>query len=150
MPVPAVSPHNWKRTTVICHFVMGTPINIVSELSFQDRLEAILNADKSFRDRASENEEKNSSRDTQYKTHSDFQATPSNPYKKRITVSREKPHRPSVDDGFIAQLHGAVKDERPSVPVEKLDFDDNLGILLDAAERYYSSVQCEITVRQTA
>jgi len=37
-----------------------------------------------------------------------------------------------------------VRKEKPSVPAERLDFDDNLGILLDAAERYYSTLQCQI------
>jgi len=144
MPVPAVSPRNWQRTMVICHFVMGTPISVVSELSFQDRLETILNYEKNFSERARENEQQNGGRDSQYKTHADFQATQRNPYKKRITVTREKPHRPNIDDTVIDRLHAAVKDEKSSVPVEKLDFDDNLGIFLDAAERYYNSLQCKI------
>jgi len=60
-------------------------------------------------------------------------------------VAREKPHRPRVDDSVISRLQTKVKQEKPSVPAERLDFDDNLGILLDAAERYYRTLQCQIT-----
>ena len=142
MPVPAVSPKNWERTTIICHFIMATPVSVVSELSFQDRLDTILNHGKNFTQKAKQNEQEATR--TDYKTHSDFQATRRSPYRKQIVVRREKPHRPRVDDSIVARLHGTVRKEKPSVPAERLDFDDNLGILLDAAERYYSTLQCQI------
>ena len=148
MPVPAVSPNNWQRTTVICHFIMATPVSVVSELSFQDRLETILNHGKNFTKKAKENEKEENQRD--YKTHSDFQATPTRPYRKSITVSREKPHRPRVDALVVERLHEAVEKEKPSVPAQRLDFDDNLGILLDTAERYYNTLQCHIREREPA
>ena len=142
MPVPAVSPKNWERTTIICHFIMATPVSVVSELSFQDRLDTILNHGKNFTQKAKQNEQE--ATQTDYKTHSDFQATRRSPYRKQIVVRREKPHRPRVGESVVDRLHATVRKEKPSVPAERLDFDDNLGILLDAAERYYSTLQCQI------
>ena len=142
MPVPAVSPKNWERTTIICHFIMATPVSVVSELSFQDRLDTILNHNKNFTQKAKQNEQEATR--TDYKTHSDFRGRPECPYRKPITVSREKPHRPRVGESVVDRLHATVREEKPSVPAERLDFDDNLGILLDAAERYYSTLQCQI------
>ena len=140
MPVPAVSPKNWQRATIICHFVTATPVDVVSELAFQDRVLTILNQDKNFTEMAKRNE-KNGDKDY---THTDFRGTPGSPHVKQLEVVREKPHRPHVDDSVIDKLQTKVMVEKPSVPAEKLDFDDNLRILLDAAERYYKTVQCEI------
>ena len=145
MPAPAVSPTNWQRTTIIAHFVAATPVEIVAGLSFQDRLLAILNHDKNFVSRAKENEQENTASD--YKTHSDFHGQWNRPYVKRFVVERDTPHRPSVDSDVIDKLRMKARTERPGMPVEKLDFDDTLGIVLDAAQRYYKTLQCEIRER---
>ena len=142
MPAPAVSPTNWQRTTIIAHFVTATPVEIVEGLSFQDRLLTILNHDKNFVSRAKENEQENTASD--YKTHSDFHGQWSKPYVIPFTVERDTPHRPSVDSDVIDKLRAKARTERSNMPVEKLDFDDTLGIVLDAAERYYKTLQCEI------
>ena len=142
MPAPAVSPTNWQRTTIIAHFVAATPVKIVAGLSFQDRLLTILNHDKNFVSRAKENEQENTASD--YKTHSDFHGQWNRPYVKRFVVERDTPHRPSVDSDVIDKLRMKARTERPGMPVEKLDFDDTLGIVLDAAQRYYKTLQCEI------
>ena len=148
MPAPAVSPTNWQRTTIIAHFVTATPIEIVAGLSFQDRLLTILNHDKNFVSRAKENEQGNTASD--YKTHSDFHGQWSRPYVRRFAVERDTPHRPSVDSDVIDKLRAKARTERPGMPVEKLDFDDTLGIVLDAAERYYRTLQCEMREKTAA
>ena len=148
MPVPAVSPRNWKRTTVIAHFVTASPVKVISELSFQDQLLPILNHDKDFVSRAKEIEQENSALD--FKTHSDFEGGWNRPYVMGFTVGDRDAHRPSVDNEVIDRLNAKAKTERPRTPVEKLDFDDTLGIVLDAAERYYNSLQCEIREERVA
>ena len=148
MPAPAVSPTNWQRTTIIAHFVAATPVEIVAGLSFQDRLLTILNHDKNFVSRAKENEQENTASD--YKTHSDFHGQWNRPYVKRFVVERDTPHRPSVDSDVIDNLRMKARTERPNMPVEKLDFDDTLGIVLDAAERYYRTLQCEMREKTAA
>ena len=148
MPVPAVSPKNWERTTIICHFVTATSVEIVEELSFEDRLDTILNHGKNFTQKAKQNEQEATR--TDYKTHSDFQATRRSPYRREFSVAREKPHRPRISDETLTRLREKVKEEKPSVPAERLDFDDNLGIVLDAAERYYKTLQCELRQTQPA
>jgi hypothetical protein len=142
MPAPAVSPTNWQRTAIIAHFVTATSVEIVEGLSFQDRLLTILNHDKNFVSRAKENERESTASD--YTTHSDFHGQWNKPYLKRFAVERDTPHRPSVDTDVIDKLRTKARTERPGMPVEKLDFDDNLGIVLDAAQRYYKTLQCEI------
>ena len=148
MPVPAVSPKNWERTTIICHFVTATSVEIVEELSFEDRVASILDRERNFTSKAVSNEQEENHRD--YKTHSNFQATPRRPYRREFSVAREKPHRPRISDETLTRLREKVKEEKPSVPAERLDFDDNLGIVLDAAERYYKTLQCELRQTQPA
>lgn len=143
MPVPVVSPRNWKRTKIICHFRMGTDIALVDELSFEDQLTTVLDFDGAYTEEAHRVEEKNENR-MGVQTHTDFQGSPDDPYTVRLGLPRSNPHRPEVGIETIKQLRSAVKSEKPAVPVEKLDFDDNLGILLDAAERYYAALQCEV------
>jgi hypothetical protein len=149
MPVPAVSPENWQRTTIICSLEMGTPVQMADELSFQDRLEILVDQEDSYLDEARSNEEdiRNSSK---VLTHSDFQSTPDDPHQAQLTITQSKPHRPDVDVPVVKMLETAVKREKDSVPAEKFDFNTNLGILLDAAERYYETLNCEIVKSRTA
>jgi hypothetical protein len=49
-----------------------------------------------------------------------------------------------VDKQAVRQLHHRVKREKSSIPAKKFDFDTNLEIVLDVAERYYEALQCEI------
>jgi hypothetical protein len=143
MPVPAVSPRNWQRTAIICSFRMGTGPRMAGELSFQDQLLTVLENEESYREQAIEIEGENRT-SSKFTTHTDFDATPDNPHRVSLRITRTEPHRPDIDGAVVAQLHKAVKDEKPSVPAEKFDFDTNLGIVLDAAERYYNALQCEI------
>lgn len=149
MPVPAVSPENWQRTKIICSFEMGTPVEMADELSFQDWLEILVDQEDSYLEeaRSIEKEIRDSSK---YRTHSDFQGTPDDPHQAQLTITQSKPHRPDIDTPIARQLEVAVKRERESVPAEKFDFDTNLGIVLDAAERYYEALNCEIVKSRTA
>ena len=148
MPVPAVSPRNWKRTQIICHFVMGTPMNTVQELSFQDQLETILNSTSgSTLDEARENRKVNNDETNTYKTNPDFEGRPTNPYVATAdTGDRDRYHRPRVDESTVKELQRTVSKEKPSVPAEKFDFDTNLGVLLDVNEEYYQSLHCTVSV----
>jgi hypothetical protein len=148
MPVPAVSPENWQRTTIICSFVMGTSLEMATGLSFQDQLATIIENKDSYRERAMEIEEDNKD-SREYHYHADFDASPDNPHQIRLSITQVEPHRPNVDSKTVQELQEAVKDEKPTVPTEKFDFDTNLGIVLDQAERYYNALQCEIARNQT-
>lgn len=122
---------------------------MANELSFQDRLEIVADQEDSYLEeaRSIEEEIRNSS---EYRTHSDFQGTPDDPYQAQLTITQSKPHRPDVDVPVAKMLETAVKREKESVPAEKFDFNTNLGILLDAAERYYEALNCEIVKSRTA
>jgi len=148
MPVPAVSPRNWKRTKIICHFIMGTPMNTVQQLSFQNQLETILEeTDGSVLDNARENQKTNNDDTDSYVTNPDFGGTPNNPYVATANIGdRDRDHRPRVDDGTVKELQRTVSKEKPEVPAEKFDFDTNLGILLDVREEYFQSVHCTVSV----
>jgi len=143
MPVPAVSPENWKRTTIITHFVMTTPISVVRDFSFQDRVNSIVEyPDDTFTSSARDNEKD----DTDY-VHTDF----GEPYQMKLRLEdRDSDHRPRVDDHVVKLLDRAVRQENENIPVVKMDFDNKLGVLLDAAERYFSSIQCEAIVTSAA
>lgn len=122
---------------------MGTPMTVVDELSFNDQLATILDAEDSYTEKARENEADNK-QGSGFATHTDFQGTPEDPYTAFVNVDESNPHRPEVSTTTERRLRRAVKAEKGAIPVEKLDFGDNLGILLDAAERYYESLQCEV------
>lgn len=122
---------------------MGTPLSIVYDLSFEDQLLTIIEGDESYRERASEIRQEKKGR-TDYKTHTEFQGTPDDPYQVSLRVTQTDPHRPEVSPAAVTQLQQKVTVEKPAVPAEKLDFDSNLGIVLDAAEQYYETLQCEI------
>ena len=139
MPVPAVSPKKWKRTTIIAHFAMAVPISVVRDFSFQDRVKSILDdRDDGFISAAREYEKD----DSDY-VHGDF----GEPHEKQLRLEgRDSDHRPRVDENAVKLLDQAVRQEKENLPVEKMDFDSKLGVLLDAAERYYSSINCEAVV----
>lgn len=119
---------------------------MADELSFQDWLEIVADQDGSFLDeaRSIEKEVRNSSK---YRSHGDFQSTPDDPHRVRLITTQSKPHRPDIDTATARQLDVAVKREKESLPAKKFDFDTKLGILLDAAERYYEALNCEIVKR---
>jgi hypothetical protein len=123
---------------------MGTALDMARELSFQDQLTTIVDSDSegSYTEAAQDAMENSDRRS--YQTHSEFQGTPDNPYRVELRTTQRVPHRPEVDEAVIERLHQAVKREKSSVPVEKFDFDDNLSIVLNGAERYYRALQCEI------
>ena len=147
MPVPAVSPYNWERTRIIAHFVMAVPMSTVDTLSFEDKLKEILNrTDGNITEETIENEEDN--KDGQYHYHGYLIDDLDNaPYLITAdTEDRDGPHRPRVSDFVVGELKTAIKREKSSVPTDKLDFDDNLGVLLDIFEDYYGSLQCNLRV----
>jgi hypothetical protein len=127
---------------------MGTPLMTARELSFQDQLMTIFDSEGSYTEAAQDVEDKNG--DGQgYTTHSEFQGQPNNPYEVEAQITQNTPHRPEVDDTVVERLHRAVRAEKSNVPTRKLDFDDNLSIVLDAAERYYEALYCEISLQQS-
>lgn len=144
MVVPAVSPRNWERTRGVCHFVMGVPIEVVDDLAFRDQLEVVIDHSGEFLEQASENREENNGSSTTYSVHASFDATKDDPYRFVAVPDQQEDHRPEVPKHIVTGLEDAVKSERPAVPASKFDFDRNLGILLDAAEEYYETLQCEI------
>jgi len=150
MPVPAVSPYNWERTKLICHFVMGPPMSLVHELSFQQKLETILETmGGDTLELAKENEERNNDHSDAYRVHSDFgdKIDYDDPYVAAGDArDRQDDHRPRVDEKIVEELQQTLMDEKPSVPAEKLDFDSKLGVLLDIEERYFESKQCKTSV----
>ena len=150
MPVPAVSPYNWERTRIICHFVMGTSMRTVDGLSFQDKLETILDSmNGDMLESASDNVQTNNDTDNSYVVHPDFEdkIQPGEPYVVAADAEdRDEPHRPRVMTSVIVELEEVIKEEKPTVPAETLDFDDKLSVLLDIAERYYESVHCKASV----
>ena len=150
MPVPAVSPYNWERTKLICHFVMGPPMSLVHELSFQEKLETILDSmDGETTESTRENEETNNDENSGfiYDPRFEDKIDPEDPYVAGGDArDRHDDHRPRVDEEIVEELQRTLKDEKPKVPAEKLDFDSTLSVLLDLQERYYESKQCEMTI----
>ena len=133
----------------MCHFVMGPPMSLTNELSFQSKLETILDSmDGGTLDDARDNEEKNNDGGG-YMVHSDFadKIEADSPYVVSAdTRDRDDDHRPRVEENVVEELEKTLTDEKPSVPAEKLDFDSKLGLLLDVKERYYETVQCKASV----
>ena len=117
-------------------------------MSLQDQLATIIEGDLSYREEAREIEQEN--KDSRgYKRHTDFDASPDDPHQIRLSITQVEPHRPNVDSKTVQELQEAVRRENSAVPTEKFDFDTNLGIVLDQAERYYNALQCEIVRNQT-
>lgn len=133
----------------MCHFVMGPPKSLTNELSFQAKLETILDSmDGETLVDARENEETNNDGDG-YMVHSDFadKIEADSAYVVSADArDRDDDHRPRVDESVVEALEKTLTDEKPSVPAEKLDFDSKLGLLLDVKERYYETVQCKASV----
>jgi hypothetical protein len=150
MPVPAVSPRNWKRTEIVCHFVMGPPMSLTNELSFQSKLETILDSmDGGTIEETRENQEHNNDdrKGTYYSGAFEDEIEPDSPYVVHAdTRDRDDDHRPRVEENVVEDLEKTLTDEKPSVPAEKLDFDSKLGVLLDVKENYYETLQCEVSV----
>lgn len=128
---------------------MGPPKSLTNELSFQAKLETILDSmDGETLVDARENEETNNDGDG-YMVHSDFadKIEADSAYVVSADArDRDDDHRPRVDESVVEALEKTLTDEKPSVPAEKLDFDSKLGLLLDVKERYYETVQCKASV----
>ena len=129
---------------------MGPPMSLTRELSFQEKLETILDdMDGDTLQSASENEEDTNGVKDGFAVHRDFadRIEYEEPYIVGSDVrDRDDDHRPRVDESVIEALEQTVKDEKPSVPAEKLDFDSMLGVLLDIEEKYFETLQCETSV----
>jgi hypothetical protein len=123
---------------------MGTSLSMTDELSFQDQLLTILDVEDTYTEKAREVEKENNGPSTGITTHTDFQGTPDDPYQVRLHITQTEPHRPQLKGITVERLNQAVTDEKPAVPVDKLSFDNRLSIILDAAERYYEALYCEI------
>jgi len=146
MPVPAVSPHNWKRTKVTAHLCMGIPMSTVDALSFEDRLTQILDSTGNIVEETKEYRDYNT--DSKYRYHDEFITSGEDvPYTVTVELDRDDAHRPRVEEDTIDELKTSIKCEKSKIPVDKLDFDDNLGVLLDIFEDYYETLQCRILVR---
>ena len=141
MPVPAISAKNWNRTPIIAHFVGATDLSVIDELSFADQVEMVVGFDESFTDDAIEME----GDDGDYVLPT-FSATADNPYVVTYSTEGEGEHRARVPDDVVGAVNAQARLERPQMPIEKLDFDDTLGIVLDAAERYYKA--CNLVARE--
>jgi hypothetical protein len=150
MPVPAVSPRNWERTKIMCHFVMGPPMSLTNELSFQAKLETILDdMDGETVENTRENKEHNNEdrKGVYYNGAFEDKIEPDSPYVVSADIRhRDDDHRPRVDESVVEALEKTLTDEKPSVPAEKLDFDSKLGVLLDVKENYYETLQCKASV----
>ena len=129
---------------------MGPPMSLVHELSFQEKLETILDSmDGDTLELAKEHEERNNDHSDAYRVHSGFgdKIDYDDPYVAGGDVrDRHDDHRPRVDEEIVEELQQTLKDEKPTVPAEKLDFDSTLGVLLDLQERFYETQQCEVTI----
>jgi len=146
MPSPEISPQNWERTTIVCHFVMGKDLATARELSFQERVSTIAAyPTESYTQAAMRAEERSDDGTSGYLSHASFDCTPDEPYQQRIQLTnRDKPYYPHVDDNLFETVYHAVLNENPETPLSKFNFENNLNTLLDAAERYFSSLHCEI------
>ena len=140
MAVPAISAKNWNRTPIIAHFVGATDLSVIDELSFADQVEMVVSFDESFSDEAIEMED--DGKDYYFPT---FSRGPDNPYVVSYSA-QEGEHRAQVPDDVVDATNAQARLERPQMPIQKLDFDDTLGIVLDAAERYYKA--CNLVARE--
>lgn len=59
-------------------------------------------------------------------------------------ADRDRPHRPEVGDDALDALDEWVGRNHPNVPVESIDFDEKLTLLLDTAEEYYEALDCRL------
>jgi hypothetical protein len=146
MPVPAVSPHNWKRTKIIAHFHMAVPMSMINSLSFEDRLTQILNeTEGDIVEKTEDNKKANNN--GSYCYHTDFTSPNDNPpYVVNAELDRNEPHRPRVKDYKIGKLKTSIKREKSNIPVDKFDFDDNLSVLLDMHEDFFKTLHCKLSV----
>ena len=122
----------------------------VAELSFQDKLETILDGmDDDIIEVTREYQAFNSNdRNGEVRHHPDFIDT-SDDYPYTVagdTRDREDDHRPRVDENVVEELQQTVMKQKPSVPAEKLDFDTNLGVVLDLNQDYFETLQCKVSV----
>ena len=122
----------------------------VTELSFQDKVETILDGmDGNITELTRENQEfNNDDIKGEVRYHPDFIDTPDDyPYTVAgDTRDREDDHRPRVDEKVVKGLQRTVNREKPSVPAEKFDFDTNLGVVLDLNQDYFETLQCKVSV----
>ena len=134
----------------MCHFVMGPPMSLTNELSFQSKLETILDEmDGETVENTRENKEYNKEdrKGSYYHGAFEDEIEPDSPYVVHADArDRDDDHRPRVDESVVEALEETLMDEKPSVPAEKLDFDSKLGVLLDMQEEYYETLQCEVSV----
>jgi hypothetical protein len=59
---------------------------------------------------------------------------------------RERHHRPEVSDEVLDELDEWVQMVYPNIPVDSVDFEDKLGLLIDSAEEYYGILDCTLVV----
>ena len=146
MPSPEISPRDWERTTIVCHFVMGKDLATVRNLSFQEQVSTIAAyPTDTYTQAAIRVEERSADGTSRYLSHSSFACTPDDPYQQQIQLTdRDKPYYPHIDDSIFETVYHAVMNENPEIPPSKFDFENNLSTLLDAAERYFNSINCEI------
>jgi hypothetical protein len=112
---------------------MGTHDIRADELSFEDRMMMLLEA---------EPEERMRDRDPDVDYHHDSWG----PDGENIAaaVGRGPTHRPEVSDDGLEALDDWVEKEYPHIPVESVDFEDKLGLLLDSMQEYLKGLNCQI------
>jgi hypothetical protein len=135
MQAPAVSSYNWERTEALAQIAMGTRSVDVSEMSFADRMELIIEAEP-----ANGLEEIEEEGGSWYSNNWGKSGV-----KMRIApTDRDRPHRPEVGDDALNVLDEWVRRTHPNVPVKSIDFDEKLTLLLDTAQEYYSELDCQV------
>ena len=134
MPSPEISPRNWERTTIVCHFVMGKDMATVRNLSFQEQVSTIAAYPTDSYTQAAMKVEERYDGTSVYLSHG-FGGTPDEPYQRRIQPTNlDRPYSPHVDDSLLETVYRAVLNENPETPPSKFNFENNLNTLLDAAE----------------
>ncbi|MUV91141.1 hypothetical protein GJ629_15635 [Halapricum sp. CBA1109] len=140
MAVPSVSHRNWCRLQGITQFVIGTTSVHPGELSFADQLRACVDYADGVRHNLRND-------DLGGYTHAELRT----PYTfENDSTGRDRPHRPEVPEELMDDLVEALNNEYPELPVEDMDFNKQMDLLLDPLAKYYRKLDCYLSVNTSS
>lgn len=152
MPVPAVSEKQWQQTRAISQLYLGTPHIGPDELSFEDQLGTILDAELAADDPLKA--DTNTTVDQYVQTEGMFKGpkfvgkeTKSHWFDSQapeviVTYEageRDHPRRPEISEDTITSIEQLVKREFEGVPTDTLSFDKKLEMLYKHVQRSLAS-----------
>lgn len=134
MKCPAVSHELWERTRGLAQIRMGTFDIDSGQLSYARKVDMLIELrPAAFLEEVEGEEEK-----YDHPEWTDGVQVPIYP------DERDRRHRPEIPDGTLDDLDEWVEEQYPELPVDALDFEEKMQLLVDTAQEWYAALDCHL------